>query len=177
MLSSLPYWGLQSEINRLSIVVSVIVIKWFVSLSHHFSHLILVCVVGPVAAVAGLLKIIGIKKRIAEPMVPLLVQPEEATKVANQTGYVVGAGYAGQLHVCVWRLKVWGWRPAKYVGGNNTAALYSTYTIPRQSSSKYAWFPLPGYGRERKRSNSQRLRKNYCVRSVEHIGSLGKNIT
>ena len=87
-------------------LLSVIVTEWFVSSSHHFSHLILVCVVGPVAAVAGLLKIIGIKKRIAEPMVPLLVQPEEATKVANQTGYVVGAGYAGQLHVCVWRLKV-----------------------------------------------------------------------
>lgn len=101
MLSSLPYWGLQSEINRLSIVVSVIVIKWFVSLSHHFSHLILVCVVGPVAAVAAFLKKIGIQKKIAEPMVPLLVQPEEPTKLANQTGYVVGAAYAGQLHVCV----------------------------------------------------------------------------
>ena len=34
-------------------------------------------------------------------MVPLLVQPQEATKVPNHTVYVVGAAYAGQLHVFV----------------------------------------------------------------------------
>ena len=34
-------------------------------------------------------------------MIPLLVQPEDPTKVAKKTGYVVGAAYAGQLHVCV----------------------------------------------------------------------------
>ena len=34
-------------------------------------------------------------------MVPLLDQPQEATKVPNHTVYVVGAAYAGQLHVFV----------------------------------------------------------------------------
>ena len=34
-------------------------------------------------------------------MIPLLVRAEEATTVANTTGYVVGSAYAGQRHVCV----------------------------------------------------------------------------
>ena len=37
----------------------------------------------------------------AEPMIPLLVQPADATKVANKTSFVVGAAQAGQLHVNV----------------------------------------------------------------------------
>ena len=50
---------------------------------------------------AAFLKKIGIQKKIAEPMIPLLVRPEEATTVADTTGYVVGAAYAGHLYVCI----------------------------------------------------------------------------
>ena len=62
------------------------------SVCHIISHFQLwLCVVGTVAAVAAFLKKISIQKKIAEPMIPLLVQPEDATKVAIKTGFVVGA--------------------------------------------------------------------------------------